>query len=667
LNFNAAKKIFFLVLLFIVNSYTIVIAQTTKIHLLIKGERNEPYQNATATLQNQNNGHPFTPIKKVVNSIDSFEVLKNTRYLLIVSATNKKSDTTDIFIKDSSVFVSIVLKEKINQLSGITVVSKKALMKEEDDKTIVDAASLTVSSTNAFEVIEKTPGAIIDQDGNIYLTSTNPATVFINGREMKLNNLDLSALLKSLPANSVNKIEILRNPSAKYDAASSGGIINIVLKKGVKLGSNGSINLSYFQGVYATKSGGFTFNKSSEKWNSYFSYQFTDKTSFEQLKSDRSFSSDSISVNQRSFTKYNNTTHYANGGVNYEVNDQWSVALDSRVTYSKNDNIADNKIDMILHPSELEKGKSNAYFNNKNHFLFASNTLSSKCKIDTTGSEWTNVFDLSNFNYYNNQVYSNNNSLPVKPLITGDGINENKKIIVNLQSDLTLKLPHSYTLEMGIKIGNSTSKNAANYFKDTGNHIRYTDVFQTNQYDYKEKIGAAYIQFSKSFFGFTLKPGLRFENTFISGNQTIPSDTTFLIKRNDLFPYLFLKHKLFKMYGQTLMASLIFRKSIKRPFYESLNPYPKLIDQYLYEVGNPSLKPQFTTNYECNVTFNDIPVLAVGYNETKDIFSSVIYQDNNSKIAYRTYDNLGKNKEIYGRLITGIPPGGKYFLYRRFI
>ena len=129
LNFNAAKKIFVLVLLFIVNSYTIVTAQTTKIHLLIKGERNEPYQNATAILQNQNNGHPFTPIKKVVNSIDSFEVLKNTRYLLIVSATNKKSDTTDIFIKDSSVFVSIVLKEKINQLSGITVVSKKALMK----------------------------------------------------------------------------------------------------------------------------------------------------------------------------------------------------------------------------------------------------------------------------------------------------------------------------------------------------------------------------------------------------------------------------------------------------------------------------------------------------------------------------------------------------------
>ena len=93
-----------------------------------------------------------------------------------------------------------------------------------------------------------------------------------------------------------------------------------------------------------------------------------------------------------------------------------------------------------------------------------------------------------------------------------------------------------------------------------------------------------------------------------------------------------------------------------------LNPYPKYVDQYLFDVGNPKLKPQFTTNYEVNVTYNNIPVLALGINNTKDIFSSVTYQDS-SKIAYRTYDNLGKNKETYAKIIGGIPPGGKYFFY----
>ena len=94
-----------------------------------------------------------------------------------------------------------------------------------------------------------------------------------------------------------------------------------------------------------------------------------------------------------------------------------------------------------------------------------------------------------------------------------------------------------------------------------------------------------------------------------------------------------------------------------------LNPYPKYIDQYLFDVGNPKLKPQFTTNYEINVTFDNIPVLAFGINNTKDIFSGVTYQDTITRIAYRTYDNLGKNKEIYAKLIGGIPPGGKYFFY----
>jgi hypothetical protein len=111
------------------------------------------------------------------------------------------------------------------------------------------------------------------------------------------------------------------------------------------------------------------------------------------------------------------------------------------------------------------------------------------------------------------------------------------------------------------------------------------------------------------------------------------------------------------------MGSAIFRKSIRRPYYESLNPYPRLVDQYLYDVGNSALKPQFTTNYELNATFNDIPVFSFGINETKDIFTSVIYQDNNTRIAYRTFDNLGKNREYYFRLIGGIPPGKKYFFY----
>jgi iron complex outermembrane receptor protein len=90
------------------------------------------------------------------------------------------------------------------------------------------------------------------------------------------------------------------------------------------------------------------------------------------------------------------------------------------------------------------------------------------------------------------------------------------------------------------------------------------------------------------------------------------------------------------MFGFPLIGNAIYRKSIRRPYYESLNPYPKYIDQYLFDVGNPRLRPQFTSNYEFNVTFDDFPVFAFGINDTKDIFSNVTYQDNTTKIAYRS-------------------------------
>src|SRR4028118_1092556 len=116
-------------------------------------------------------------------------------------------------------------------------------MRQEDDKTIVDPENLAASSTNAFEILEKTPGLFVDQDGNVYLSSTTPARIYINGREQRMSTADIATMLKSLPPNSIASIEILRTPSAKYDANGGGGIVNVVLKKGVRIGLTGSANV----------------------------------------------------------------------------------------------------------------------------------------------------------------------------------------------------------------------------------------------------------------------------------------------------------------------------------------------------------------------------------------------------------------------------------------
>ncbi|MEP7237111.1 MAG: TonB-dependent receptor [Ferruginibacter sp.] len=635
-------------------------AQTVKLHVLVVDDKKDTIQNATAALFRLPD--TLLVIKKTILKETFFNVKNKTNYVVKISAVGMQDTLQPIHVNETDTWITVQMHYKVNNLGNVTVVSKKPLIKQDDDKTIIDAEVLANSSTNAYEVLEKTPGAIVDQDGNVYLASTTPATILINGREMKLSSADIASLLKSLPAGSVSKIEILRNPSAKYDAASSGGMVNIILKKGVKLGTNGNVNVAYFQGVYATKTAGFNINKGSEKINTYLNYQFTDRNNYEELNTNRLFRKDSGFIVQQSYTTYPTRNNYLNGGIDIQLTPKFNAAYDLRTSYTNGKSFAVSRIDFSKYPSPAVLSKNVSDINSTNKTTYLGNNISTKYKIDTLGSEWTSQFDYSYYGNRNTQFYKNSYYIQQKPTVTGDGINNNDKNIFLLQTDLILKLKKSVTFETGFKATISNSKNSSNYVKDTGNNIQFVDTYQTNTFKYKETIIAAYVQVSKTFNGFTIKPGLRLETTDINGKQTIPKDTTLLLKRTDLFPYLFIKHNLFKMFGATLIGNAIYRKSIKRPYYEVLNPYPKFIDQTLYDVGNPKLKPQFTTNYEINITFDNIPVIALGYNNTRDIFSNVNYPGPNN-VTYRTYDNLGTNKEFYAKVIGGIPPGKKYFFY----
>jgi len=568
-----------------------------------------------------------------------------------------------ILITNKPLTVTLQWKAKVNNLQNVTVVSRKPLVTQEDDKTIVDAEALALSSTNAYEVLEKTPGIIVDQDGNAYLNSATPAAIYINGREVKLSAADLASLLKSLPATSITKIEILRNPSAKFDAASSGGIINIVLKKGVKIGINGSVNAGYFQGVYHTSTMGFNINKGDTKFNSYMSYQFTERNNFEELNSKRYITSGNSVLSQKSFTTYPGTNNYLSLGTNMNVNQKFSIGYDGRLSINNNNSHAINNNDINDQSNQSLTGQTQSLIHNHNLSTYFGNELSAEYKIDSLGSEWDIEAQYNYFRSNNDQDYRNDFFLPIKPVLNGDGNTLNNKNIFTTKTDLVWKLKSKYTIEAGAKFNYSSSQNSALYFYETGSSGRKTDSFQTNKFRYREQISSVYLQVAKTFFGFTLKPGLRMETTDINGKQLFPKDTTLSIKRTDLFPYVYLRHNLFKLMGFMLTGNAIYRRSITRPYYEALNPYPKFIDQFLYEVGNPRLIPQFTTNYEFNVMADDIPVLSIGVNEIKNIFTNVTYQDELTKIAYRTYDNLGTNHETYFRFLGGVPPGGKYFFY----
>jgi len=552
----------------------------------------------------------------------------------------------------------IILKESNSMLNEVVVKSNKPLIRQEDDKSVVDPEPLAASSTNAYETVEKIPGIFVDQDGNIYLNGLSPAAVQINGRDLKMSAADIAILLKSLPPNAIQKIELIRTPSAKYDASGGGGVVNVVLMKGIKLGVNGSLNSGFAQGLYGNQFLGFNLANNNDKLTSYVNAQFSNNNGYSITTSDRSVTLDTL-LKQNARTISPNASINMGYGFGKTFGDKWELNYDGRLSQNNSENSTVNA--SIVKVVSLNKNLSelNSLVQNNATNKFINQSFRAKYKLDTVGGEWINDFALNFSNSNTDQVY-NNTLISNSNLSRGDGQFGNDRSYFTYQSDIKKKWL-GLTIEAGLKTSTLLFKNRSNYTKTILN-VTNPDPFRTNSFDYKEQINAAYLQASKTWGPVILKVGTRFEQTIMQGHQLIPKDTTFSVNRTDPFPYVYLSRKIINIMQYELRGFLVYRKTISRPSYDYLNPFARYIDPYLYEAGNPNLRPQFTTNYEANISVDDKPLFAYGINETKDIFTNVVYQSpTNKQISYRTYDNLGKSRETYFRILGVIPPGKKFF------
>ncbi|MCE2676260.1 MAG: outer membrane beta-barrel protein [Sediminibacterium sp.] len=600
---------------------------------------------------------------KIANAItDSIGITKiklapKNAYIISVSAIGYKKFSKDYFINEQS-SIAIKLTEDPTQLNEVVVRSTKALIRQEDDKSVVDPEPLAASSTNAYETVEKVPGVFIDQDGNIYLNGLSPAGVQINGRDLRMSASDIAILLKSLPPNAIQKIELIRTPSAKYDASGGGGLVNIVLMKGVKIGLNGSVNSGFAQGVYGNQFIGFNLNNNNDKLSSYVNAQYSNNNNYTITNSDRILSIDSI-LRQEARAVSPNQSVNLGYGFGKTFKEKWELNYDGRMSQNKFDNTTKSESYLLQLSTNQSTGNLQTNLNNKGTNNFINQSLRAKLKLDTVGGEWVNdvSFNFSNSSTdqnYTNILFSRNTSTG------GEGNFGNDRNFFTYQSDLRKKIS-GITIESGIKTSILNFNNKSNYTKNNGGIIT-PDPFRTSSFNYKEQINAAYLQGSKTWGPIVLKVGSRLEQTIMQGHQFIPKDTTFSVNRTDAFPYVYLSRKILMIMSYELRGFLVYRKTISRPSYDYLNPFAKYIDPFLYEVGNPNLKPQFTNNYEANISVDDKPLFAFGVNETTDIFTNVVYQSaTNRQVSYRTYDNLGKSRETYFRVIGVIPPGKKFF------
>ena len=653
------KKAILVIYLFL-GFVTLSFSQILPITIRLSENNQSPVIGATIKIVNR------ADTTKILNSttdtagVARFNLVLNNQYMMTATSVGFKSLRKGLSATNKQQSLSFVMETDNQLLGDVVVTARKPLMTQEDDKTIIDPEPIANTSTSAYEIIEKVPGLFVDQDGNVYLSSSSPATIYINGREQKMSTSDIASILKSLPPNSIEKIEILRTPSAKYDASGSGGVVNVVLKKGVKIGFTGSLNTGLNQGQYGNQFIGVNLNNNDGKRTSYLNVNYSHRNSFEQIQTTRRFTADK-ELTQDAYTTFPGSVIYAGYGLGYQVGKKLELNYDGRVSYNQNNSSATNEsIIRSINSSEILTNNLNT-LNNTGHTISINQGISSRYKIDSLGSEWTTDVSYSFFRNQTDQVFNTAFIAPQPSNIGGQGDLGNKRHFVAAQVDLKYKFPHKITFETGLKGTVQMFNSATTYFSKIGDK-QEIDISRTNKFDYDENIYAAYVQASKSFGEFLLKAGTRLEHTNMNGHQRVPNDTSFRVKRTDLFPYIYLSRKVAKIAGYELRAYLVHRRSITRPVYEYLNPSPRFIDQYLYEAGNPSLRPQFTRNFEVNISMEDRPIFAIGRNYTQDIFTNVIYQNpTNPSVAFRTYDNLGKNQETYFRLLGAVPPGKKYF------
>jgi hypothetical protein len=331
------------------------------------------------------------------------------QYMVSISAVGHNKGLSEVVeINASNLDVTLKTIELIPQakaITGVTVTSKKPLIEQKAGKTLINVdASPTNTGLNALELLEKSPGVSVDNDGNISLKGKQGVTILVDGKPTYMSGADLAALLKNMQSSSLEQIEIMTNPPAKYDAAGNSGIINIKTKKGIVTGTNGSANASYTQGLYARFNGGFNLNHRNEKVNIFGGYNAGSYQGYNDLTIDRKFyESDNKTLkglsDQKSRPHFKGVYHGVKAGVDYYFSKKTVLGFVTNANFNDNDEDP-TSISYVRFPSGAVDYKINSQGNNNRKWTGISNNINFKHTIDSTGREITADIDYA---YYDNK------------------------------------------------------------------------------------------------------------------------------------------------------------------------------------------------------------------------------------------------------------------------
>jgi outer membrane receptor protein involved in Fe transport len=535
--------------------------------------------------------------------------------------------------------ITLLANSKV--LNTAEIVAQKPFMEQQLDRTVFNIENSVLSSgNNALDVLKKLPGVTVDNNDNVSVRGKSGVLFMIDGRTSYLSGSDIANYLRSIDASQIEKIEVITNPSAKYDA-SGNAIINIVLKKNKNLGFNGQLSVNYGQGFYYESNDGINANYRMKKWNFFGAENYGFGEYCVTRTSTTIYSANAIPqetfINRERFVNVMQS-NFAKAGVDFTPNNKQTIGF-----------VAEGNVFHVNQNRTFASGIYNAnsdldssLFTNSHHnwdSRFITYDLNYKFNIDTTGKElsadinYAPFFDVvkrENITYY----YDNAN----QPSRTSTTLNANLPRTVNILAgkiDYVQPIGKKTKMETGVKSSFVSTDNNAEYF-NVVQGVEIPDTTLTNHFLYMEKIYSAYVNYIGEInkkLDFQL--GFRGEETQSKGTQ-LANDSAFNRNYFNLFPSTFLNWKI----DSTHTLNFSYSKRIDRPDYNGLNPFMYFVNPLTFSVGNPYLRPQMSDNFELTHVFKDVFSTSIGYMHMQDVFTQIPYQNDSTHISFTRDENF---------------------------
>ncbi|WP_316739791.1 outer membrane beta-barrel family protein [Pedobacter aquatilis] len=608
---------------------------------------------------------PFAVVK-VLNSPDTaivksgstnvdgeflIDELKSGNYILSVSMVGYKTTKTASFPLLADLKLStITLETSVKQLKEVSITAKKPFVEHQIDKTVLNVENSIVSTgSTALEVLEKAPGVQVDrQNEQIKLNNKTGVTIMIDGKTNFLSGADITTLLGNMTSDQIATIELITNPSSKYDASGNAGIINIKLKRNKAFGTNGTVSFNGGQGIMPdsptdlVRAGvNLNLNHREGKWNIFGNGAVARKSNYNNTVVDRTtFANGLSSAFNQDFERKNKGVGFQGKlGADYYASEKtvFGVMVDANTVNTKLDNFSNTFIREVQ--SNIASSNSvlqNAYSKSPANNFTANFNI--KHDFNKTGKNITFDADYSNFNNKRDEQfdarYLNQAGQQTNATLLRNNTDANIDIFA-ARTDLTLPINKTMKVETGLKSSYVVTNNdflseqflAGNWQNDLG---------KSNNFIYKENINAAYVNFAKEWKVWQIQLGLRAEHTHSNGNSVTSNRE---VDRNylSLFPTVFVNQK----FNENNNIRYSYSRRVDRPNYQQLNPFAFYMDPYAVDQGNPYLKPQFTDNFEISYGYKQLS-FSLNYSDTRDMITQISQQDEVTRIVNVIRQNLGR-------------------------